>query len=468
MSDFILPPGPQFPAALQGAWLTYRPFRFLEWCRAHYGETFTVKLPSLGRVSLFTRPAEIERIFALDGRSLSGGAAQSPLVDFAGDRSLMKLDGPAHREHREILGKALRPAELPDGGEGTLEQIREIVATWPVKRRFDLGAALDRLALALVADLGLGDDARELVRAGSRTLHDLRRAARPTGLMRRALRPRVQSKFDPLRRITESYLQSRVEHDGDLAGAPKRCIFHRMTSCPAHGRRFGVEDARDEMMTLLVAMMAGLSCGLKHALYWILRTPGTQQRLGGESERVFGGETPQAIMRRPYLDAVSKEILRYCPDIPFAVRRASADIEINGWRLPAGATLGIGIYLTHRRPSTFPDPERFWPERFLSARPSRFEYLPFGGGRRGCVAGPFYVFVQKLILTAVTERFRLRLCDRRANPVSLMAIVSSPSRPLWVIAEPNGDRPPIHGFAGDDPERKMHLERAAGCPGLSG
>ena len=110
--------------------------------------------------------------------------------------------------------------------------------------------------------------------------------------------------------------------------------------------------------------------------------------------------------------------------------------SIGGWRLPEATTLGIGIYLTHRRASSFEDPDRFWPERFLTARPSRFEYLPFGGGRRGCVAGPFYVFVQKMILAAAFERFRLRLCDRRNNPVTLMAIVSSPSRPLWVIAEP--------------------------------
>ena len=234
MPDFILPPGPEFPTALQGAWLTYRPFRFLEWCRDHFGETFTVSIPSLGRVCIFTRPEDIERIFALDGRSLLGGAAQSPLVDFAGDRSLMKLDGQAHREHREILGKALRPADLPDGGEGILEQIRAIVATWPCRRRFDLGDALDRLTLALVADVGLGEDARDLVRAGSRTLRDLRRAARPAGLLRRALLPHVRSQFDPLRRITESYLESRAEHDGDPAGVPKRCIFHRMMSaCPA-------------------------------------------------------------------------------------------------------------------------------------------------------------------------------------------------------------------------------------------
>jgi cytochrome P450 len=128
-------------------------------------------------------------------------------------------------------------------------------------------------------------------------------------------------------------------------------------------------------------------------------------------------------------------VLRFCPDIPFAVRKAHAAVDIGAWRLPEGTTLGIGIYLTHRRASSFKDPDRFLPERFLSARPSRFEYVPFGGGQRGCVAGPFYVFVQKLILAAVFERYRLTLCDRRDNPVTLMAIVSSPARPLWVIAE---------------------------------
>ena len=77
MADFKLPPGPRHPAALQGAWLGYRPFRFLEWCRDNFGETFTVSIPALGRVSIFTRPADVERIFALDGHFLSGGAAAS-------------------------------------------------------------------------------------------------------------------------------------------------------------------------------------------------------------------------------------------------------------------------------------------------------------------------------------------------------------------------------------------------------
>jgi cytochrome P450 len=437
MADLHLPPGPGFPVALQGAWLAYRPFRFLEWCRDRFGETFTVSLPSLGRVSIFTRPTDIERIFALDGHALVGGAAQAALVDFAGDRSLMKLDGPAHRQHRAILRSALRPGDLPDGGHAILERIRERVATWPINQKFDLGLALDRLALGLVAEFGLGDDALDLVRAGSRTMRDLRHASRPMGLFRRALAPYGPSHFRALRQISESYLESRLVRQIQGEGAPAMCVLDRMTrACPAHRMRLAGEDARDEMMTVLVAMMAGLACGMKHAFYWILRTPGTQERLRGAVQSGSHSDSLQAIMRCAYLDAVCKEVLRYCPDIPFAVRRSAAAVEINGWKLAAGSTLGIGIYLTHRRSASFADPERFWPERFLDARPSRFEYLPFGGGRRGCVGGPFYVFLQKLILSAVTERLWLSLCDCRDNPVTLMAIVSSLSRPLWVIAEP--------------------------------
>ena len=438
MDKCRLPPGPRHPAALQGAWLTYRPFDFLEWCRDHHGETFTIKLPALGRVPIFTRPQDIERIFELDGGPLSGGAAQSPLVDFAGARSLMKLDGAAHRDHREVLCRALKPSELPNGGDLLLEQVRECVASWPVGKPFELGRALDRLALMLVSELALGEAPSELIGAAAKTLEGLRRSARSMGLVRKALAPRSRSGFQTLRSVAEPYLATKFAAVERGSSPSKSCVFARMAAaCSPRGRQLDGDEVRDEMMTILVAMMAGFSCGLKHAFYRILSTPGIQHRLSDPADGSLGrAATAGDISRRPFLDAVCKEVLRFCPDIPFAVRKTRGDVDIGGWRLPEATTFGIGIYLTHRRASSFKDPDRFWPERFLSARPSRFEYLPFGGGARGCVAAPFYVFVQKMILAAAFERFRLHLCDRRKNPVTLMAIVSSPSRPIWVIADP--------------------------------
>ena len=424
-----LPPGPRQPAAMQGAWLTYRPFDFLERCRDHHGETFTLRIPSLGRVPIFTKPQDIEQIFELDGRLASGGAAQSPLVDFAGDQSLMKLDGEIHRDHREVLCRALKPSELPEGGDPLLDRIRETVGTWPVGRRFDLGRALNRLALLLVSELALSEAPLDLIQTAANTLEGLRRDVRPMGLIRKALVPRNRSPFQPLRSVAEPYLAAKFNGSEGFSAASKSCVFARMAAARlSRGRRLDVTAVRDEMMTVLVAMMAGFSCGLKHAFYWILSTPGTQARLRDPGDASLARATAGEISRRPFLDATCKEVLRFCPDIPFAVRKAEADVDIGRWRLPASTTFGIGIYLTHRRASSFEEPDRFRPERFLTARPSRFEYLPFGGGRRGCVAGPFYVFVQKMILAAAFERFQLVLCDRRKNPVTLMAIVSSPSQ----------------------------------------
>jgi len=194
------------------------------------------------------------------------------------------------------------------------------------------------------------------------------------------------------------------------------------------------------MMTLFVAMTGGLSCSMKHSFYWALRMPGIGPRVRAATARMVADDDPGALATDPFLDAVCKEVLRLCPDIPFAVRRAVADVAIGPWRLPAGTTVGVGIYLLHRRESSFPQAERFLPERFLTARPSRFEYLPFGGGRRGCVAAPFFSFVQKLILATAFERHQLRLCDRRDNPVTSLGIVSTPARPLWAVAEPPPSR----------------------------
>jgi len=388
----------------------------------------------LGRVPVFARPDYAERVFELDGVSLLGGAAQAPAVAFAGDQSLMKLDGQEHREHREIVAGSMRPSELPGGGSDLLAQVRRAVAGWPVGRRFDLGAALDRLALDLSANLGLGELPEGIAASARRTLRDLRRATTPSGLILAALVPRSRGHFEHVRATLEGHLEDRIGR-GDHTSP---CVFHRLASrCSARGARLGALGLRDEMMTLFVAMTGGLSCSMKHSFYWALRMPGIGPRVRAATARMVADDDPGALATDPFLDAVCKEVLRLCPDIPFAVRRAVADVAIGPWRLPAGTTVGVGIYLLHRRESSFPQAERFLPERFLTARPSRFEYLPFGGGRRGCVAAPFFSFVQKLILATAFERHQLRLCDRRDNPVTSLGIVSTPARPLWAVAEPH-------------------------------
>jgi cytochrome P450 len=480
MDRFTFPPGPALPAALQAAWLIYRPYQFLERCQRAHGDAFTIA-SMLGRVVVFARPDYVERIFDLDsdGTTLLGGTAQTPAVVFAGDESLMKLDGSTHREHREILAAAFRAAELPHGGAELLDRIRGAVAGWPVGRRFDLSSALDRLAVDLVGYLGLGEDQPppELAAAVWRSWPTVRRASTPAGLIQAALtevRPGgKRCPFAPVRKLVEQYLHARIERREHAAPCVLR---HVATGHSARGTALGAVSVRDEMMMLLTAMLGALSCSMKHSFYWALRTPGVADRVRAETAGAVAALDPRALTAAPYLDAVCKEIPRLCPDIPFAVRRTVRDVAIGPWQLPVGTTLGLGIYLLHRREASFPKADRFQPERFLTAPGaragvSRFEYLPFGGGRRGCVAGSYFSFVQKLILAAVFERHHLSLCDRRENPVTSLAVASTPARRLWTIAAAPVTAPPpqpwiVHPGTSDaaatGPHSRGQGERAAG------
>ncbi len=76
MNSSTLSPGPCFPTAVQSAWLAYRPYRFLEWCRDRFGEAFTIKTP-LGRTPIFASPRYVKEIFPLDGQELAGGRGPS-------------------------------------------------------------------------------------------------------------------------------------------------------------------------------------------------------------------------------------------------------------------------------------------------------------------------------------------------------------------------------------------------------
>ncbi len=96
--------------------------------------------------------------------------------------------------------------------------------------------------------------------------------------------------------------------------------------------------------------------------------------------------------------------MRLHPVIPMVVRTLMRPATVAGWDLPAGATVGPSILLTHARADHHPDPERFDPTRFLGHSPPVNTWIPFGGGVRRCIGAGFSlmegVAVLREILTA--------------------------------------------------------------------
>jgi cytochrome P450 len=110
-------------------------------------------------------------------------------------------------------------------------------------------------------------------------------------------------------------------------------------------------------------------------------------------------------------------------------------VQLGEYRVEPGAYLVGGIKRTHRRPSLYPDPERFRPERFLERSFTPYEYLPFGGGVRRCLGQAISFRQMTIVMSALLRAFDLRPIGRFGTGEENLGVVTAPSDPLRVAFE---------------------------------
>jgi cytochrome P450 len=77
-----------------------------------------------------------------------------------------------------------------------------------------------------------------------------------------------------------------------------------------------------------------------------------------------------------------------------------------------GTTVAASIAGIQRSPKVYPDPLRFWPERFLE-QPAPYTLIPFGGGERRCIGASFAIMEIKTVLRTVLQRVDLHVPNVR-------------------------------------------------------
>jgi cytochrome P450 len=172
-------------------------------------------------------------------------------------------------------------------------------------------------------------------------------------------------------------------------------------------------EIRDELVVMLMAGHETTGTALSWTFERILSLPEVERRLREELDIVTGGGplTAEHLLRLEYLDAVVKETLRSRPIMPAGgARLVRRPIEIGGRTIEPPAILINAMYLLHRRPELYADPDAFKPERFLGKRSiDPYEWTPFGGGMRRCLGLSFALFEMKAVVATVMSRVRLRI-----------------------------------------------------------
>lgn len=177
------------------------------------------------------------------------------------------------------------------------------------------------------------------------------------------------------------------------------------------GAAMSPRQLRDEVLTTLFGGYEATADGLAWTWHLLARHPEADRRFRAEVDAVVAGDVPTAeeLVRMGYTRRVIMESMRLYPPFWWILRAAREEDVVGGTRIPAGATVLVVMYATHRHPAFWDDPERFDPDRFLPdavAARHRHAYVPFGTGQRACIGRHLAMLETPLALAMLARRFR--------------------------------------------------------------
>lgn len=440
------PPGPTEPAWLQTLTYARDPVAALETWGARHGDLFTVRILGLPPLVFAAAPAELRQIFTASPEDLLAGQANGQIRPIVGSRSILTLDGQEHHRHRRMMLPPFHGERMATYAEVIREVTERAMATWPTERAFALHPHMLQITLEVILRTVFGIEQPARVATFSDLFAELiARWSSPLlpmlalyGLDPLRLAPwlPVAKKKRALDAALRSEILKREQALATSGAAAGTDIFSLLLSARDEaGQPLTPEELRDELVTLMIAGHETSATTLAWVFERLLVHPGVLARVLAElaTFTVDGRVDLTRIDQLFYLDAVVRETLRQRPILAFIARIAAVPFEIGGYRVPEGTYLCPAIHLAHRRAETFPDPERFDPDRFLGKKVDPYAFVPFGGGGRRCLGMAFAMFEIKAILATVLSHVSLRL--EGASPLAreLRGVTVAPSRGTRVI-----------------------------------
>jgi cytochrome P450 len=436
-----IPPGPSAPPALQLVRWIRAPFRTLDDCSARFGDAFTLRMPFMpAPIVIVSNPAAVKDVFALGPEEGHAGKANAVLRPLLGEHSLLVLDGAEHLRQRKMILPPLHGERMQAYGQTMIDMAQESIDRWPVGQTFPVHRPLQSITLQVILRtvFGIAEGPRftELAQLLTTAL-DL--MAQPLllfpALQRDLGRYSPWGRFKRMGARASEILRGEIRRarDRDTHAGPERTDVLAMLvdARDESGGALTEDELHDELVTLLVAGHETTATALTWTLRWLLPDRDLVERL--RDEIAGAGGDPARIARLELLDATVKEALRLQPVVPLVGRVLQEPAVVGGIALPAGGFVAPSIYLVHRRPSLYPDPERFRPDRFLGTKPAPWEWLPFGGGLRKCVGAAFALYEMKMVLASVLPRIDMRLASPERIRAVRRGITIAPGAGLPVV-----------------------------------
>lgn len=196
---------------------------------------------------------------------------------------------------------------------------------------------------------------------------------------------------------------------------PKRkCLLDYMLAISNNNKIFTDDDIVNEACTFMLAGQDSVGAATAFCLFMLAQHPLYQRQCVDELSEIFDGDdrspTIKDVREMRYLEQCIKETLRLFPSVPLIARKINEDVRLTTCLIPAGSSVLIFPYATHRSKHIYPDPERFDPERFSPEQCEKrhpYAFIPFSAGPRNCIGNKFAYIEMKTVISTILREFEL-------------------------------------------------------------
>jgi cytochrome P450 len=408
-----LPPGPPSPAAVQTWRFIARPFPFFEECRRNYGELFSIKLVGIGPSVHVCRPETVRELFHAPVDRVHAGDSNAVIEPMVGWRSVALIDEAEHARIRRVLNVPLHGPKMRRHGQTIADAARRAISPLRLGETRPMLPLMQDISLEVIMRVIFGASDEELP-AASRAVMQMVLAYTAPLLLVPPLR-RDLGKWSPggrflrRRQIVDDWIYKEISARRATPEVERVDVLSLLLGATdGDGRPLTDREIRDQLMTLFVAGQDTTSTALAWTLAHVHANPEARERLDDEIAALGADPDPDALCALPYLSAVCNESLRIIPTVMAASRLAvKRPFTLEGFDIPPKVYISPNVYLIHRNPEVFPEPEKFRPERFLDREYQPWEFLPWGGGARRCIGMALSFYEMRIVLGTILSELRM-------------------------------------------------------------
>lgn len=354
---------------------------------------------------------------------------------------LLAMNGEQHRRNRRMLKEPFGLKTIAGYRPAIAELAREAAAELKGQSTVDLNAEMTRYMLRVTSSIlfGLDDpqmayDLGEKIAHWVTLLHDIGVGALAPNEEFTDRYEELLAFADGLETNVMGMIERRRRDPGEAMDVLS--ILVRM-----HDEQGGLSD--EELVGQSCVLFGAAHMTTAHSLTWtqlllaqhptVLHELLTQLPEDGDSDR-----TDRELDSASLLERVVRESMRLLPASAYSQRIAAEPVRVGPFDLAPGSPIVFTPLVTHHLSWLYPDPERFLPQRWLTIKPTPYEYHPFGAGPRMCIGGPLAMEVIRTSLPIFMRSFGMRVVPGSTIEAEVRSTMLNPKHGVPIELLPSG------------------------------